>query len=242
MGSAVPRLLAFLLLVTTACAENVVVITLEGSERTTTMIPRRSDASDGLEEGFTVIIEKLLLVISDLQLSSKSGTAVNDPRPRVWNAKKLGAFDLARANGVAHGRYDGVSFSVATASTALSGNADPFDVARMNGKGYSVYLEGVASRKFIYAFRWGFDRTFRFEDCGGPVQIASTGVTRLPLVIHGERFFMPGGFQRIRDADLKPRDDYTTVEELEAADLRRTLEASIADLFEDQGRCQGRMP
>lgn len=207
------------LLLAAACSEPSVVVRFEGSPETTRAVLVDRD-------GFAITFEKVLFVVANVRLAGER-TVLLQRSARVFDAKMIDAFEVARREGVPRGRYDRLGFDVVPTAVASRGNVDEEDVHRMTSKHLSIYVEGVAIGRFVHAFRWGFDRPLRFEDCAVDV-VVERGVSVAPIVVHGERLFGEDGFRPFADAD-RNGDHYTKEDELMG--LRTALEERLPTMF-----------
>jgi hypothetical protein len=120
-------------------------------------------------DGWNLDFDRFLVVVGDIETQADyvekwyGLDASNRHSRRVSGAF---VFDLATAResivvdeaSLPPGRYGTVRYRVAPATSLLAGNVRPRDVAWMTEQGYSIYVEGRASRDGVSRrFAWGFD-------------------------------------------------------------------------------------
>jgi hypothetical protein len=146
-------------------------------------------------------------------------------------------FDLTQASGgdghdvgtltVPAGTVAHLDYRVAPSTTATPGNATAADADLMNGMGYSVYVEGTATRGAeTIAFAWGFDTDTRYVECETEQRVTDGGEATSQMTIHSDHLFYDDlelpepnvAFDLIAMADFEP-DGTVTSEELSAVDI-----------------------
>lgn len=200
-------------------------------------IPPASMGAAGFEDGWTVRFTKLLVNVGDVTVAAADGTqggAVTGLR--VYNLKGThGPLDIGRIPSVPARRMDRVSFRVAPAGAgAAAGNASPADVMAMQAAGYSVWVEGTATkpgRATPVTFRWGFTHAVDYAQCelegAFGVAVPTSGTVDAQVTVHGDHFFYDriGDGARLRFDDIAAADanmdNEVTLAELAAVDLTR---------------------
>lgn len=208
--------------------------------------PARSPANEaGIQNGWTVRFTRFLVHVADFTVASSTGAAGGSlAGGRVYDlhTTRGSAAPYGTLPGIAAGRMDRVSFRlVPPTAGSVRGNATEADLAALRAGGFSVYVEGQATRAGRTApvtFRWGFANAVRFERCTGDdgqpgLAIPSGGTARAQITVHGDHFFYdslvgetdPMGnsltrlrFDALADADTN-QDDEVTLAELAAVDL-----------------------
>ncbi|MCA9554630.1 MAG: hypothetical protein KC933_31635 [Myxococcales bacterium] len=192
-----------------------------------------SPDDEGVVDGWSVRYDKFLIVLSDLEVDDDEGASVvGDPTERVFDMTRRGPHAVAAFSELPAGTFREVAVTVKKASGAVAGNATSDDVALMNTAGYSVYVEGEATKGGVTkSFAWGFDTQTRYAECEDAdgalgVVIPTGGEAQLQLTIHGDHLFYDDlqspdaviRFEAIAGADVDD-DGKVTLAEVGAVDL-----------------------
>jgi hypothetical protein len=186
--------------------------------------------ADVFADGWSVRFDSFLVSLGDVTAGS-----AGDGAPALQDATYR-IFDLSRSSGgngftvlsavVPGGAYDDVSFRVGGSSSAVAGNAGAEDVAFMNQRGYSMYVEGVAKRDDeMRTFAWGFTTATAYRSCQS-VAVVDGAPARSVLTLHADHLFyddlvsdVPAvRFDAIAGADIDGDGDVTSAE-LAAVDI-----------------------
>jgi hypothetical protein len=186
--------------------------------------------ADVFTDGWSLSFDSFLVSVGDITAGSAGddSPALADPTYRI--------FDLSQSSGgdgfvvvseiVPGGVYDDVSYRIGGTSSAVAGNAGAEDVAFMNERGYSMYVEGVATRgDETITFAWGFTTATAYQSCQS-VAVVDGAPARSVLTIHADHLFYddliseePGvRFDAIAAADSDGDGDVTGAE-LAAVDI-----------------------
>lgn len=203
-----------------------------GEDYIETEIPAASGGGDGFVDGWTVRYDKFLVTFGDLLVADRDGNiGASLPGQRVFDLHPKGPHAVHEATLEAR-RWDRVGISVLTAKQASAGNASAADVKLMNDQGYSVYVEGAATKGTqTVTFAWGFTTATAYGECqeattGDGVSIPTGGTATIQFTIHGDHFFYDDlqsqdpslRFAAIAAADADA-DGHVTLDELAQVDL-----------------------
>ncbi|WP_051256861.1 hypothetical protein [Cystobacter fuscus] len=174
-------------------AEGEVRVTLSGGDGT-----QRGYNDHLFQDGWSVQFTKYLVSVGDFTLTSATGEKRTAAGQVLVDVQK-GDMPLAHLEGLAAGRWS-VGFRVAPpgADTTLpDGNVSPEDLERMRSKGYSYWVEGIATKANVgvYTFRMGFPVNARMVDCVNGVDgtlgivVPENSVAQTEVTIHAEHMF-----------------------------------------------------
>lgn len=133
------------------------------------------DGESGFVDGWRLKYGKFLVVFHDITVADGSGVVVGKlDKPRFVDNTKAGVKDLVTFADLDAKAYANVSYAIkpATNDTVLVAG-DPADLAMMVSKGFSVYVEGTASKAdpadasktITKTFHWGFKTQTSYLDC-----------------------------------------------------------------------------
>lgn len=148
--------------------------------------------ADVFVDGWSVTFDRFLVVLGDVSV-----TGADDAAP------ELAVFDLAQPSGGAGhlvrtltldaGPVDDLAFSIAPSTALVAGTLQPdheADLARMRDGGYSLYVEGQATRSSdTKRFAWGFKTRTVYAGCDATATVAEGGTSRAEITIHGDHLF-----------------------------------------------------
>ena len=174
-------------------AEGEVRVTLSGGDGT-----QRGYPDHLFQDGWSVQFTKYLVSVGDFTLTSAAGEKRTAAGQVLVDVQK-GDMPLAHLEGLAAGRWSvGFRVSPPGADTALpEGGVSPEDLERMRAKGYSYWVEGIATKANVgvYTFRMGFPVNARMVDCVNGVDgtlgivVPENSVAQTELTIHAEHMF-----------------------------------------------------
>jgi hypothetical protein len=148
--------------------------------------------------------------LSEVKVANRDGeTAAEQVPARVYDVRRPGPVEVVTFNDLPAEDWEEVSYAIAPATDATAGNADAADVERMNAQGWSVYVEGSATKGTVTkTFRWGFSTNTLYERCteedlGDGVTVPKGGKETVQLTIHGDHLF----FDDLQSPDAKMRFD-----------------------------------
>lgn len=177
-------------------------------------------------DGWEIEFSKFLIVVGGLETASAAGaTGPSVSGFKVFNLREKGE-QLLSEFVIPSGTWDRLAYSVAPANAeAQAGNASTADTKMMKDMGYSIYLEGAASKDGqSKTFAWGFKTNTRYTGCKSERAVVQVGATaKTQITIHADHFFYDDledpdakvRFQALADAD-KDSDGKITLEELAA--------------------------
>jgi hypothetical protein len=120
-----------------------------------------------------------------------------------------------------------LTYQIAPGSAATGGNAAAADAMMMSSMGYSVFVDGTATKgDTTVAFAWGFDTATTYRNCEVVEDVPTDGAATTLITVHADHLFYDDldspepnvAFDLIAasDADL---DGTVTPEELLARDI-----------------------
>ena len=194
-------------------------------------------------DGWAVTFDTFLIAVEGISVARDASAAP------ILEIVKQTVFDLTQASdgqghfihelpGVDAGAYGNVDYQVAPARAgALAGNASSEQVDVMIQSGWSIYLEGTASKgEDEVAFQWGFETTTSYEDCESTAVVEPNETGVVELTIHADHLFYdslvlpdPGvAFDIIASAD--DGDGNVTAEELAAVDISTRADYQVGSV------------
>lgn len=188
-----------------------------GEEFIEDVIPA-SEVADGWKIEFTTF----LIVAGNVQLSDASGqTGPLNETVKVFNLKQKGEQALLTKT-LTGGEWKTLQYSVfpASATTQAASGVSDEQLQMMKQMGYSIYLEGTASKgSETKTFKWGFQTATTYKKCQPTAPL--TGSAKAQLTIHADHFFYDDledpdaqvKFQVFADADADGNGE-VTMEEL----------------------------
>lgn len=222
----------------TACGEGkgTVTFTTYGEDYIEKQIPASTNGGAGFVDGWTVKYDKFLVMLGEVTVATHEETAATQGKSKVFDVHKPGPVVVETFTDLPAKEWDHVSYAIAPFAEAEAGNADAQDVAMMKTGGYSVYVEGTATKGTVTKhFAWGFPTNTVYEHCENPdlgegVTVPDGGEEKVELTLHGDHLFFDDlqspraklRFQALADADklgIVGADGEITLEELAAVDL-----------------------
>lgn len=180
--------------------------------------------ADIVVDGWQIDFSKFLVSVGDISADEidLDGHFVFDlAQPSGGDGHEVGAI-MVPAGIVEH-----VDYRVGPSTSATAGNAGASDVELMNGMGYSIYIEGAATRDDEnIAFAWGFDTDTVYAHCETQQDVSDGDEATSQMTIHADHLFyddldLPDPnvtFDLVAMADAEP-DGAVTPEELGAVDI-----------------------
>jgi hypothetical protein len=180
--------------------------------------------ADAVVDGWSITFSKFLVSVGEI---SADGMPLEG-----WFV-----FDLAQSSGgaghevgtltVPAGLVEHLDYRVAPSRSATAGNATAADVELMNGMGWSLRVEGTATRAAeSIAFAWGFDTDTAYTHCHTEQEVSDGGEATSQMTLHADHLFYDDlelpepnvTFDLVASADAEP-DGEVTPEELRAVDI-----------------------
>ncbi|MFP2906230.1 hypothetical protein ACLESD_14420 [Pyxidicoccus sp. 3LFB2] len=213
-----------------------VTFTTYGEDYIEKEIPAASAGQAGFVDGWTVKYGKFLVMLGEVKVSTRDETAAQQSQSKVYDLHKPGPVVVETFTDLPAKEWDQVSYAIAPWQDAVAGNADAQDVALMKTEGYSVYVEGTATKGSVTKrFAWGFPTNTLYERCESPdrgagVTVPDGGEESVELTMHGDHLFFDDlqsptakmRFDALAAADklgIAGADGEILLEELEAVDL-----------------------
>lgn len=193
--------LALLLAASTlvACSEEAgaVTFTTWGEDYIEEGIPA---GDEGFVDGWSLKYEKFLVAFSHLQVADGRGdVGALEAQSFVVDNVKPGRKELARFADLEAKAWDSVSYRIEPPSTdATLVSATTEDLALLRQGGYSIYIEGTATKEEIQkTFALGFRNATQYSHCQAEqdgkltvgVVVANGSEETLELTTHGDHFF-----------------------------------------------------
>jgi hypothetical protein len=186
--------------------------------------------ADVFADGWSVRFDSFLVSVGEVTAGSAGddAPALEDATYRIFDLARPSAGDgfTVLSAEVPGGAYDDVGFRLRGGSSAVAGNAGAEDVAFMNERGYSMYVEGVATRgDEMRTFAWGFTTATTYRSCQS-VAVVAGAPARSVLTIHADHLFYDDlvseepavRFDAVAGADADGDGDITSAE-LAAVDI-----------------------
>jgi hypothetical protein len=170
-----------------------------------TGIPANPNGQDGFIDGWALHYDKFLVNFHGIVVADSAGNvAATLDKPKFVDNTVPGRKTLTEFDGLRAENWDKVSYQI---KPAVEGEdvvaGDPSDLAKMIDNGWSIYVEGSATKAgssgqvIRKTFHWGFKVATQFSDChheengtntlGVVVTTGSTDVTE--LTTHGDHLF-----------------------------------------------------
>lgn len=199
-------------------AEGTLAIEIWGEEFIEDGIP-----ASAFVDGWTVTFDRFLVTIDGVAAArGEAAPDLRDDTQRVFDLTAPGPHPLLTRPAPA-GAYDHTTFRIRPAgAAAIAGNATTADVDRMRTGGYSVVVEGTATRGTeSKTFRWGFASDTVYDHCESGARLEARGAASIQLTIHADHLFYD---------DLVAEDPDVTFDVLARADTDGDGEVTSAEL------------
>ncbi|HAA57363.1 MAG TPA: hypothetical protein DCE42_21535 [Myxococcales bacterium] len=179
-----------------------------------------------VEDEWKIEFTTFLIVVGNVSLASSSGEQGPEiQETKVFNLKTKGE-QVFFQQSLPAGTWDRITYNVTPAtSTTTAVGVSETQLDMMKTQGYSVYLEGKATKDgTTKTFAWGFKTSTTYKDCQSERAVVKAGGTAsTQLTIHADHFFYDDlenpeakvRFQVLADADTD-QDGTITLEELAA--------------------------
>lgn len=200
-------------------------VTVYGEEFIEDEIP-----ANDVADGWSIDFSRFLVSVSQVKVGNHSNEeAYFSPGTRVFDLAKPsnGQGHVLEVKDVVGGTFDHGSYVVGPAGGgALTGNATNEDVTLMVDGGYSVYVQGTASKGGeTIDFAWGFEAHTAYSHCETSAKVDGNTASA-QITIHADHLFYDSlvsetpdiRFQLIADADADDSGD-VTLAELAAVDI-----------------------
>ena len=186
-------------------------------------IEDRVPAAD-VVDGWEIVFSRFLVAVHDVRADGNElpGTWVHDLRsPSGGDGHDVGALMMPA------GTVEHLDYRVGPADSAAAGNAAAADVTAMADAGFSVWVEGTATRgSETVTFDWGFATNTKYFDCHTEQSLPDGGEATSQMTIHSDHLFYDDleseepnvAFDIIASGDANG-DGSVTTEELAAVDI-----------------------
>nr|AYM52475.1 hypothetical protein [Archangium gephyra] len=166
--------------------------------------------AEDFEDGWTVKYSKFLVTLGELKVADHGGeVAAESAGAKVFDVHKPGPVTVVRFSALPAADWDEVSYAIAPSASAEAGNVSAADVNLLKANGWSVYMEGTATKGAVTKrFAWGFPSNTLYEHCEHPdlgegLTVPNGGEETVQLTIHGDHLF----FDDLQSPDAKMRFD-----------------------------------
>jgi hypothetical protein len=192
----------------TACGSDPTSSGGSGTERFTTWgeeyieneIPEDPEGQSGFLDGWTLQYDKFLVNFHAITVADADGHvgAKSETSYFVDNTKK-GRKELVTFKDLDAKAWEAVSYQIKPAvadAEVVAGDAE--DLAMMADSGYSIYVEGSATKGSITkTFHWGFDTAIQYENCHHEeegkdtlgVVVTNGSTDTIELTTHGDHLY-----------------------------------------------------
>jgi len=202
-----------------ACGEGkgTVTFTTYGEDYIEREIPAATSGGAGFVDGWTVKYGKFLVMLGEVKVATHEKTAAQQGQYKVYDLHKPGPVVVETFKDLPAKDWDHVSYAIAPWPEAVAANASAQDVERMKREGFSLYVEGTATKGSVTKrFAWGFPTNTLYAHCehpnlGAGVTVPDGSEASVELTLHGDHLF----FDDLQSPDAKMRFDA-----LAAADKR----------------------
>jgi hypothetical protein len=184
------------------------------------------------EDGWSIHYTKFLVVIGGFRVADEAGHVVIEMNgSTLFDHVSPGVKPVTSFIGIEAKAWSHVSYTInpASSATAVDPSATEADKALMLDGGYTVYVEGQATKDAIKkTFAWGFRAPTLLDRCEGDkdgkktegVLVTNGGTDSVELTIHGDHLFyddLQAGnaklrFDAIASADADTNGEITTDE------------------------------
>jgi hypothetical protein len=159
------------------------------------------DGETGFLDGWAVQYDKFLVSYHNITVADDAGAVGYQlAKPVFVDNAKPGKKELMPAFALAAKAWTKVSYDITTASAdaTVVGGADPADLAMMVQNGYSLYVEGKATKGAVTkTFHWGFKTQTHYQECQQAtdgqnlfgIVVTNGGVDTSELTTHGDHLF-----------------------------------------------------
>jgi hypothetical protein len=199
--------------------EGILRVSIYGEELIEDTIP-----ADIVVDGWQIDFSKFLVSVGDIsadEIDLEGHFVIDLAQPSGGDGHEVGTI-MVPAGIVEH-----LDYRVGPSASATAGNAAAPDVELMNGMGYSVYVEGAATRDDeSIAFAWGFDTDTVYTQCETLQSVSDDAEATSQMTLHSDHLFYDDldlpepnvTFDLVAMADAEP-DGTVTPEELRAVDI-----------------------
>jgi hypothetical protein len=152
--------------------------------------------ADVFADAWQVQYSKFLVVFSSIEVADAADNVAGAMKdPIVMDLTQKGPTEIAQLGEVPAQRWDAITVLVKPEEVPQAGSASETDATLMGDNGFSVYVEGTATKGSDSAtFAFGFDTATEFHDCetegeGAGVVVRAGEQNTMQLTIHGDHLF-----------------------------------------------------
>lgn len=179
--------------------------------------------ADEFADGWSVTFDRFLINLGNVRVAREGrDPAIDEPAFRVFDlAATTGPLVIAQAV-VPAGDYGHAAYTIApVTAAATSGNATQADIVRMAAAGWSILVEGTATKgERAVSFQWGVSTTTTYDPCHSEGAVADGGEAVVQITIHGDHLFYDSAvsdepslrFQDLANADADQDGQVTQAE------------------------------
>jgi hypothetical protein len=206
-------------------------------------IPADPAGEEGFIDGWTLHYDKFLVVFHDIKVGDGGGEIAAEMQgSRFVDNTEPGRKELVSFSRLGAKAWDAVSYQIkpATKDTTVVAGSET-DLAMMVEKGYSIYVEGSATKPsaegaLTKTFRWGFRTATQYRDCQQPeesgqaiqgIVVTNGGEDTSELTTHGDHFF----YDRLAASPNPAIKTALRFEEKASADANDDGEITLDELF-----------
>lgn len=183
-------------------------------------IEKEIPAAD-VEDGWTIRYDKFLVALGEVSVGVEGAApAAKMPGYKLFSMKHPGDKPVVLFAAVRAKAYPHVSYTIAPATEAieLGDGVTEADKTMMVANGYSIYVEGTASKDALTKkYAWGFTTKTLYDKCKGEISgkqtdgvvVTNGGTDVVQITIHGDHLYYD---------DLQNQDAKVRFENLAAAD------------------------
>lgn len=179
--------------------------------------------ADEFADGWSVTFDRFLVNLGNVRVAREGrDPAIDEPAFRVFDlAATTGPLVIAQAV-VPAGDYGHAAYTIAPVTAAsTAGNAAQADIAHMAAAGWSIWVEGTATKDArTVAFSWGFATSTTYDPCHSEGVVTDGAETAVQITIHGDHLFYDSAvseepelrFQDLANADADDDGQLTQAE------------------------------
>jgi hypothetical protein len=181
--------------------EGKIVFTTWGEEYVEDEIPTDSNEVTGFVDGWTVKYDKFLVNFQNIRVADAQGAEAGGLQAStLFDNHEAGVKTIFELAAVPAQAWDRVSYEIAPVAekTELSKSVSEADKQLMLDGGYSLYVQGTASKADVEKrFAWGFAIGTRYQRCHSEqdgkdqlgVVVSNNSQLELQLTTHGDHLF-----------------------------------------------------
>lgn len=180
---------------------------------------------DKFADGWAITFDRFLINLADISVAMDGEeAAISDTSTKIWDLTKTGPHQILSEE-IPVGEYTHSAYRISPATDkSETGNAEDDDVDEMISGGYSVLIEGSATKDDeTMTFSWGFETDTVYDPCNSIGHLTADEKGTVQITIHGDHLFYDDAVSeepslRFEDIALADEDDdgEVTLDELAA--------------------------